>query len=221
MEMSLSVLEKFMLKMGFQVGDIVDRTSGRITCRATAPNGWSVDYPSPLYVYPEMDRRAETRALFERLAAWLGETNLEALTTSIITTCITSIEGFVCKNCGRCCTKVIDAYQGRVSPEELAEWIALGNKRVFRLVQKLDRPDYSLYRAFVNPKTQRYFPRCPFYGKTREGLMGCRIHAHKPLKCRAYPYNRLAAEYAGCRGFEHLELEADCVVTDIQTTCLK
>ncbi len=205
MELSLSVLEKYLLKLGFQVQDHVDPQSGKIRTRASGPNGWEVEYPAPLYVYTDVDRQSEVQRVLNQIALWLGISDTQALAKSVFATCIASIDGFICKNCGRCCTKVLDAYQGRVSPEELEEWMEQGNRRIFRLVERVERSGYSIYRAFINPKTHRYFSRCPFYGKTKSGQFGCRIHETKPLKCRAYPYSRLSAEYSGCRGFDHLE----------------
>jgi Fe-S-cluster containining protein len=73
----------------------------------------------------------------------------------------------------------------------------------------VDRPAYVFYEAWVNPRTGRHFKRCPWLARLPGGGRGCAIHEHKPLKCRAYPYDSEGAQRQGCPGFDEVpEFEA-------------
>lgn len=206
MRLSLSVLEKFLLKSGFEVANHCDAASGLILCTAErAQDGASLTYPHPLYEFHGLDRDRCTLRLAEDMAALWG-LSPEALSLQALAGFDLPPEGFACRLCGHCCSCLGDASHGRVSPEEVREWTEAGLTRILRLIRRVDRPAYSFYEAWVNPKTGRYLKRCPWLVRLSQGGRGCAIHENKPLKCRAYPYNAESAQRQGCIGFDQPDL---------------
>jgi uncharacterized protein len=83
-----------------------------------------------------------------------------------------------CNSCGKCCET---AGNGGLSatPEEIDYW-------------ETYRPDIAEYvdgnRIWVNPKTGKYFARCPFLKRTPDGKKTtCDIYEDRPEDCRHYP----------------------------------
>ncbi len=205
---SLSILEKHLLRLGFALRDHCDARSGLVTTVATAPDGpntGKLRYPKPTYLFHGRDRAADTMALLADMALLLCRPP-SVLAQQALAGLGVSPPGFACVQCGRCCTGNRDAFQGRVSPEEVEAWAALNLFRILRLVDRVDRPGphgqpgYSFYRAWIDPHTGRAYRSCPWLRSLPDGRFVCRIQGHKPLKCRAFPLNPAHADHIGCRG---------------------
>jgi Fe-S-cluster containining protein len=209
MRLSLSVLEKFLLKSGFEVTNHCDAASGLVLCTARREADQAfVTYPHPLYEFRGLDRDQCTLRMAGDVAAIWGLTP-EALALKALAEFDLPPQGFACTRCGRCCLRLGDAARGRIAPEQVREWEAAGLTRILRLVRRVDRPAYVFYEAWVNPRTGRHFKRCPWLARLPGGGRGCAIHEHKPLKCRAYPYDSEGAQRQGCPGFDEVpEFEA-------------
>lgn len=207
MQLSLSVLEKHLLRLGFALRDECDPRTSVVTTVATGPDEQpgQLRYPKPTYLFHGRDRAADTTALLADMAALLGEPP-SVVAARALDGLATPLAGFACVQCGRCCTRVRDAFQGRVSPEEVDAWASLNLFRILRLVDRVDRPGpkgapgYSFYRAWVDPRTGRPFRSCPWLRHDAQGRATCRIQVHKPLKCRAFPTSADHADHAGCPG---------------------
>jgi Fe-S-cluster containining protein len=171
---------------------------------ATSPeNGESLVYPHPAYHFHDQDRAADTRGAIADAAAVLRQDPaLVALQAANVL--LLPHPGFSCRECGKCCTMFRDAWQGHVSVEEVEAWQRLGLTRILRFVARVERPDYTLYKAWVHPVTGKWLTRCPWLGRYREGRALCRIHAVRPFKCRSFPLSHEQTERIGCQGFAPL-----------------
>ena len=186
------------------------RPLGLVTTVATPPpgpkHGHALRYPKPTYLFHGRDRAADCVALLTDMAALLGRSPVD-LAAEALAGLATPLPGFACAQCGCCCT-TRDAFQGRVSPEEVDAWARLGLTRILRLVGRVDRPGphgrpgYSFYRAWIDPHTGRAYRSCPWLRTLPDGRSACRIQAHKPLKCRAFPFHADHARRMGCRGLD-------------------
>lgn len=199
---SLSLLEKFLLRRGFEVRDRFQPLLGRTFTEAEHPeSGLRFVYPHPKEEVEEEDRGGELAAALTEVATGLGMTVGE-LERELAAALEAHPEGWECRVCGGCC-RLRDAFQGTVSPEEVAAWRAAGRDDVLRLVERREKDGVTTWRAWVNPKTGAYFKRCPWLVKLPdlgEGCRGCRIHTARPLKCRAFPLFLRQAERVDCPG---------------------
>ncbi|EPR41749.1 protein of unknown function UPF0153 [Desulfovibrio sp. X2] len=205
----LSTLEKFLLKRGFTLRETCDRLTGVVwtVCgRADLPG--EVRYPSPAYHYNARDRGADLEAALAAAAALLGLAP-EVLAAQAAGVALMPPAGFACRLCGSCCTSMPDAFRGRLSYEEVAWWRSLGLYRILRLVGVEERAGHTLYTAWKNPKTGKFFKRCPWLRALPGGGRGCGIYEHRPLKCRSFPITREHAEWSHCRAFEHFPVVPD------------
>jgi Fe-S-cluster containining protein len=202
---SLSALEKYLLRHGWELEDNCDPATGLVATTASRPGtGESLTYPKPAYLRPERDRAVDLAMAMEAVARIEGVPTAR-LARDMAETLARTPDGFACRQCGQCCGRMRDAFQGRVSLEEVEYWQGLGLTRILRLVQARQTPNGAVFRAWVNPRTGRYLDRCPWLRKGPDGQARlCAIHAHRPLKCRSFPLSRDHAEYSGCRGFEPL-----------------
>ncbi len=199
--MGVSAVEKVLLRRGLLVEDWYD-AAGRVQMsRAADPgSGFVLDYVKPVYWYPGRDRAAELAQVLARVGQWLG-TDAAGAEALVRRELAAAPEGFSCLRCGDCCGRMGDAFRGRVSIEEVAWWRELGLDWLLRFVREEKRPGYSFFRAWVHPKSNEYLPRCPWLKPAKNGEpAGCRIHAARPLKCRAFPLSLEHAERAHCPG---------------------
>jgi Fe-S-cluster containining protein len=116
--------------------------------------------------------------------------------------------GFRCKQCGRCCLDLCDAYQASASDEDIELWTARGREDILRWVSFIPvGKDESgklhyVYDIWISPRTGDYVDRCPWLRKLpKKDQYVCRIHEVKPQLCRDFPISREHAEATGCRGF--------------------
>ncbi len=117
----------------------------------------------------------------------------------------TNMEGYVCRQCGRCCSTL--DYHDEISAGDVARWEAERRSDILRWVEvrKGDGPNRR-YRIWVDPRSGKLAVPCPFLEKDPAGpRWHCQIHAVKPEICRQYPISRKHALMTGCRGFEKPE----------------
>ncbi|MBU2550570.1 MAG: YkgJ family cysteine cluster protein [Proteobacteria bacterium] len=202
--LTLSILEKYLLKHGWQVKDEYDHSKKMILTRIFREGtDAALIYPKPLYHYIGLDTAAILQTQLTTVAAWEG-LEAKALSDKVRAEWDRPPEGFVCKKCGLCCRRFRDAFQGVLSEDEVRSWRTAGRERLLGLTVMEKRSGYELYKAWVNPKTGRYLKKCPWLTRGRSPEEGyfCRIHPFRPLKCQAFPLSREQAEYSGCPGFE-------------------
>lgn len=197
---TLSSLEKYLLRRGWTVSDLSEPFTGRVITVAERPNDCArLAYPSFAYHYHGQDREQELRQTLVDLGR-IENTPTEALALAITSIFAMTPLGFACRQCGDCCERFRDAFQGRVSFEEVETWQRLGLRNILRFVQVLERPGYRLYKAWVHPRSGEFLNRCPWLARERNGRRLCRIHAYRPLKCRCFPLSEAQAERANCPG---------------------
>ena len=210
MRLGLSVLEKYVLRRGFELADRCDQ--GLVLTRARH-RGLEAElvYPKPTYHFLHLDREAVTQRLLAELAAVEGLTP-QAMALKALAEFDLPPQGFACLRCGTCCQRLPDAVRGRVSVEEVQEWERLGREDILAHVTRVERPGYRLYLAWTDPATGLYLERCPWLAPLapdqERGGMGCAIHDVKPLKCRAYPAGLEAARRTGCRAVKRRDAVA-------------
>lgn len=202
--LSLSLVEKYLLKSGYLVRDYHDQASGRIMTRAWRPFTAEFVYPKPVYDYDDGGRGWVLKRLLEEMAEVFGR-DLPSMAREVARGALAPPPDFSCQACGQCCERLGDAFRGRLSREEVDAWRRRGLDELLRHVRVEERSGYRLYKAWVDPATGRYLDSCPWLRKDEEsGRSLCGIHAVKPLKCRAFPLSRVQAEHAGCPGFERI-----------------
>ena len=114
----------------------------------------------------------------------------------------TGMEGFRCRQCGRCCRSL--DYRREVTAEDVAGWRALGRTDILEWVGIFKREGRdTAYRIWMIPGTTKTAETCPFlHHVSPENRWICRIHDVKPAICRQYPFTRKHALMTGCPGFE-------------------
>jgi Fe-S-cluster containining protein len=202
MDLSLSAVEKYLLRHGWTVSDTCDPKTDLIMTTATSPNlGSTLSYPKPSFSFLGRNRKEELDGILRLLSIMEG-VSPETETLRIRMEMACSPTDHSCIRCGKCCT-MRDAFQGVVSEEEVAYWRSRGLTGILNLVQRTERKGYTIHTAWRNPRTGEYFRRCPWIRKVPgQVLHSCAIHEHRPLKCRSFPLSRMHGEYSGCPGFQ-------------------
>lgn len=114
----------------------------------------------------------------------------------------TGMEGFSCRQCGRCCTSL--DYHDELIEEDVARWERLGRIDILKWVRIIEREgEVRQYRIWTIPGTTRLADSCPFLKKiSSENRWDCLIHDVKPAICRQYPLSRKHGLMTGCPGFD-------------------
>lgn len=114
----------------------------------------------------------------------------------------TGMEGFHCRQCGRCCRSL--DYRKEVTAEDVSRWRAMGRNDILDWVGIFKREGReTAYRIWIIPGTAKSAEVCPFlHHISSENRWICRIHDVKPAICRQYPATRKHALMTGCPGFE-------------------
>jgi len=114
----------------------------------------------------------------------------------------TGMEGFSCRQCGRCCT-FLD-YHNELTEEDVVRWEKLGRTDILKWVRGIEQKGReSGYRIWTVPGTTGLADRCPFLKKIpSENRWECLIHDVKPAICRQYPLTRKHGLMTGCLGFD-------------------
>lgn len=106
----------------------------------------------------------------------------------------TEMEKFKCKQCGRCCLSLIDAYCTNADNEDLKRWEKENRYDILSHIQTGE--------LWFNPKTGEELGRCPWLIKLpKQDRYICKIYETKPSHCRAYPKYKKQALQNGCKGF--------------------
>ncbi|MBI5062553.1 MAG: YkgJ family cysteine cluster protein [Desulfatitalea sp.] len=114
----------------------------------------------------------------------------------------TEMQGFVCRQCGRCCRSL--AYRDSFATEDVARLKAAGRQDVLAWVGVTRTSDgLEHYRIWMTPGTNRFAPACPFLKRgSSNHRWVCAIQEIKPNFCRHYPLSRKHASMTGCPGFD-------------------
>jgi Fe-S-cluster containining protein len=114
----------------------------------------------------------------------------------------TGMEGFACRQCGRCCRTL--EYRHEATPEDIARWREMRRSDILEWVGVFTGVDgHPAYRLWTIPGTARPAAQCPFLHKApSRSRWACRIHDLKPAVCRQYPFSRKHATMTGCPAFE-------------------
>lgn len=115
----------------------------------------------------------------------------------------TGMEGFQCRQCGRCCTNL--DYRFELTGADYELWQELGRSDILEWVATFRRGGrITAYAIWVYPGTRQYVPVCPWLEELAgTGIMQCRIHSVKPEVCRQYPASRKHANMTGCPAFTY------------------
>lgn len=114
----------------------------------------------------------------------------------------TGMEGFSCRQCGRCCASL--DYHDELSEEDVATWEKLGRTDILEWVRVVElQKQERAFRIWTIPGTTRLADSCPFLKKiSSENRWECLIHDVKPGICRQYPLTRKHGLMTGCPGFD-------------------
>lgn len=124
-----------------------------------------------------------------------------------------------CLQCGRCCEKWGWDQKGII--EDIVLWITEDRRDILQYVgirftdgkrttgrdlTPEDIPRIARIDYWVSPKGKK-MRRCPFFFRTGDGKVSCRIHSAKPAVCRNFtPWNEEIRDYAlncpACRNNE-------------------
>ena len=124
---SLSLIEKFLLKNGWLVKDSFDPASRTLLTRARReipPD--ELIYPKPTYYYHRRPAEEVLGHVLEDLGR-LETLDHSSLVLKINQSLETPPPGFDCRLCGQCCRRMRDAFQGLVTREEVRYWRAMGH----------------------------------------------------------------------------------------------
>lgn len=112
----------------------------------------------------------------------------------------TGMEGYACRQCGRCCLNL--DYHSECTAGDYESWQAAGREDILSWVRVIPGKSPA-YRIWVEPGTAEPVSECPFLqhepGTDRHF---CGIHDIKPEICRQYPFTRKHALMTGCPGFD-------------------
>lgn len=112
---------------------------------------------------------------------------------------------FECKQCGKCCRNLLDAYVTSVDEDDINIWERKGRTDILeRIVIIPLGEDCAIYDVWFDPDTGEEFDQCPWLEKipgTERYL--CLIHDVKPRHCREYPKSRQHAKDTGCPGLRY------------------
>ena len=114
----------------------------------------------------------------------------------------TGMDGYVCRQCGRCCLTL--DYHSECTAEDYDRWQLLGRDDILKWVRLIPGPAGAHgYRIWVAPGEIEPAPKCPFLqNESATGRYFCGIHAVKPAICRQYPFTRKHARMTGCPAFD-------------------
>jgi Fe-S-cluster containining protein len=112
------------------------------------------------------------------------------------------MEGFVCRQCGKCCCTL--DYETSCNESDIRRWQDMGRTDILAWVHCRNRPadtDAQPYRIWVNPDTGKTAQTCPWLLPCPDqDLFLCTIHDIKPEVCREYPLTNKHAAMTGCKG---------------------
>lgn len=118
-------------------------------------------------------------------------------------------DGQDCRQCGKCCEKW--GWDQKGIPEDLVPWIADGRTDILqhvgitfsdgryatgRNLAAADLPRVARIHYWVDPAGNK-LAHCPFFFRSGDGKVWCRIHQAKPAVCIGFkPWNEGIRDYA-------------------------
>jgi Fe-S-cluster containining protein len=111
--------------------------------------------------------------------------------------------GFKCKQCGKCCLNLRDAFETCATEEDVLFWEKEGREDILSWVDPIPLgDDHFIYDIWISPITGDDVQRCPWLRKLpKKDKYICRIHDVKPRHCKEFPRSKKHAKETGCRGF--------------------
>jgi Fe-S-cluster containining protein len=218
--LSLSLLEKYLLRNGWTVRDRTAPNTGMVM--SVAEHDFfseTIHYCKPTFYYLEYDRCADVRQGISILARLEGRT-VQEMESVICSAFDRPVQGFTCRRCGRCCGDTPDAFRGLVSVEEVMAWERNGHEHILRFIHQEERKGLVRYWAWWHPKKNMFFKRCPWLEKSN-GMFSCRIHPIRPLKCLGFPLFEEHALRIGCPGMDESVMEFNHSNLHAQDNCPK
>jgi Fe-S-cluster containining protein len=99
------------------------------------------------------------------------------------------IKGFKCKQCGRCCLNLHDAFSQCATDDDIKMWEKEGRDDILEWVSSIHLGnDHHIHDIWINPATHEDVERCPWLRKLpNQDKYVCRIHEDKPEHCRKFP----------------------------------
>jgi len=112
------------------------------------------------------------------------------------------LNGFTCKQCGRCCQVLGIEYDLYVDADDVRRWKREGRDDILAWVAPAVYRDGE-YDFPVDPETgDEVTGNCPFLKRDRsKGISQCLIHDTRPKDCVAFPASREDAGQIGCPGY--------------------
>ena len=113
----------------------------------------------------------------------------------------TGMEGFKCRQCGRCCETLV--FHTDATVQDYAYWESIGRQDIMDRVSLVHKDGKLIScQIWVVPGTRNYEQGCPWLQKIPDqNRYQCGIHNVRPGICRQYPGTRKHAEMTGCIGF--------------------
>lgn len=113
------------------------------------------------------------------------------------------LDGFTCKQCGRCCQVLGIEYDLYVGDEDVRRWEREGRDDILAWVAPTVYRDGE-YDFPVDAETgDEVVGGCPFLKRDpNRGVTLCLIHDTRPKDCVAFPASREDAGRIGCPGFD-------------------
>ena len=110
------------------------------------------------------------------------------------------MEGFVCCQCGQCCSDL--GYANDCTKEDYQKWQALGRTDIIERVMIIqEKGKETRYRIWLDEDNCSLARTCPWLAPAPQGhTFNCLIQDIKPEVCQQYPFTRKHAAMTGCRG---------------------
>ena len=112
------------------------------------------------------------------------------------------LDGFTCKQCGRCCRLLGIEYEIYVDEEDVRRWQGEGRDDILAWVAGAVYREGE-YDFPVDPVTgDEVVGDCPFLAIEPDlGVSHCRIYDTRPRDCGLFPTSREEAGLIGCPGY--------------------
>ena len=161
-----------------------------------ALGGWIVDQMKKQAMSPDRLAGICTRVFQTPVVAAVGDNGVDPAGVWVNT----GMDGFKCRQCGRCC-KVLN-YRNGCSVSDYRRWVASNRDDIIPWVGVVRKKGRIVAcRIWMVPGTNRFADACPWLKRAdRPNRYVCSIHDVRPSICRQYPGSRKHARMTGCRG---------------------
>jgi len=131
----------------------------------------------------------------ERMLATLGKYHADAAARIEDVKKQREVEGFVCKQCGRCCLALTKV---SIYPQDIERWKKEGRDDLYSPEMMKEWDSFGSSGLFDNQRSER----CPFLRK-RGKKYSCKLGDTKPIVCQLFPESREHAErHCNCPGYD-------------------